>query len=58
MEINGIRAEDSWMKGRCPFCSEKIGLVAGMKRKIKKVCYCPKCHKRIDERHIVYKRLF
>lgn len=54
MGLNGVMAEPEWIKKRCPFCHEKLGIVAEWKRKRKKVCHCPNCHRKIDERFVVY----
>ena len=54
VETGKIIQEPEYFRNRCPFCYEKLGMKATWKRKIKKVCYCPNCHKKIDERFLVY----
>ena len=54
MKQGKIIQEPEYFRNRCPFCYEKLGMKATWKRKIKKVCYCPNCHKKIDERFLVY----
>lgn len=54
MGYNGVVAELEWQRNRCPFCNEKLGKITGVKRRIKKVYQCPKCHRKIDERIIIH----
>lgn len=54
MKQGKIIQEPEYLRNRCPFCYEKLGMKENWKRKIKKVCYCPNCHKKIDERFLVY----
>lgn len=54
MSINGVAAEWEWEQKRCPFCHEKLGKIAGLKRKIKKTYQCPNCHRKVDERIIIH----
>lgn len=54
MGLNGVIQQPEWLRNKCPFCYQKLGIIARLKRKRKKVCYCSKCHKKIDERFVVY----
>lgn len=47
---NGFIARRGWEFEYCPFCCEKLELKEFFQRKIKKVCKCKKCGRKIDER--------
>ena len=52
--MSTIVAQENWMKNRCPFCQEKLGVKELLMRKQKKVFVCKKCGNNIDERFIIY----
>lgn len=54
MHSNGVIKNPEWIKNKCPFCYENLGIKENMKRRIKKVCQCPRCHRKIDERFLIY----
>lgn len=52
--MSTIVTQEKWIKNRCPFCQEKLGVKELLMRKGKKVFVCKKCGKKIDERFIIY----
>lgn len=36
----------------CPFCYERIGMWEMVQLKMKKICTCPKCGRKIDKRNV------
>lgn len=54
MAINGVIKEPDILEKRCRFCGARLGKVNVWKLKLKKTCRCPKCHKKIDERLVIY----
>lgn len=54
MSFNGFAPKPEWEQNRCPFCHEKIGKIAGLKRKIKITYQCSNCHRKVDEKIIIH----
>lgn len=54
MNEKGVMAQPQYLKKRCPYCGEELSHLEQFTLKHKKVVVCKKCHKKIDERNVVY----
>lgn len=54
MQKDGFAPEREPFARLCPFCYEKLGSVAYLQLKTKKVCQCSKCGRTIDKRNRCY----
>lgn len=54
MNSKGVTARPPWMRYRCPYCMERLGIKENLKRELLKNCRCGKCGRKINEKQIIW----